>query len=602
MENMQVHINSLYKKGDTIYRVLATEDKSVLVIDCLKRTMPRRVGIAFFIDAEQVSEEDLRQTAGINIAGYDSLSPPQKQMIHSKYGSISLIIPFINSDYERNAAIALCADKFKLSKATIKSRLCAYLAFQDICVLLPESTKTEKPLSADEKNFRWALNKYYYNSLKLSLKECYRRMLKDRYCDEQGKLLSKVPSFRQFNYYFYKTVKQENLIISREGKGKFMRDHRVMLGNGIRDFCPSIGYGMFDSTVCDIFLVNDKGELLGRPTLTACVDGYSSLCMGYSLGFNKGIQSLIELIKNIVADKQVHCRKFGIEIDIADWNCSCLPHKFITDKGREYTSETFSQIAELGIEIINLPPYRPELKGAVEKFFDIVQSYYKKELANKGVIFEDYQERGGVDYRKKAALTLNEFEKIVLLCIINYNSKRKINLPYDKVGSVQPFANELWNFCLPISKNNLIAVDDELLRLTLLPRGTGCFKRDGLNVNKLRYKNTDYTERYLKGGECVVAYNPENVSKVWLYENSVYTPFELIETYFSGMDIEEVQALQEQKKQAETDVEGIALQGSIDLSRDIERIANSILPQRVDVKNVRKHRKTEIKKGGNDNG
>jgi hypothetical protein len=105
-------------------------------------------------------------------------------------------------------------------------------------------------------------------------------MLREKYCNENGKLYSDVPTFRQFNYYFYKTVKQENLIISREGKGEFLRNYRAMLGNSIRDFCPSIGYGMFDSTVCDIFLINDKGELLGRPTLTACVDGYSSICMG----------------------------------------------------------------------------------------------------------------------------------------------------------------------------------------------------------------------------------------------------------------------------------------------------------------------------------
>ena len=597
-----MQINDLYIIGKTIYRVLYIKDSDIQVIDCIKRTMPRWEGIAFFRSAEQVREEELRKTAGINIVGYDSLSPPQKQIIHSKYGSISFVLPFLHDDYERNRAIALCAEKFNVSKATIKSRLCDYLAFQDICIFLPESTKTERPLTEDEKNFRWALNKYYYNALKLPLKECYRRMLKERYCDDQGKLLSKVPSFRQFNYYFYKTVKQENLIISREGKGEFLRNHRVMLGNGIRDFCPSIGHGMFDSTVCDIFIINDKGELLGRPTLTACVDGYSSICMGYSLGFNKGIQSLIDLIKNIIADKQVHCRKFGIEIDSDTWNCSHLPHKFITDKGREYTSETFSQLAELGIEIINLPPYRPELKGAVEKFFDIIQSSYKQELASKGVIFEDFQERGGVDYRKKAALTLGEFEKIVLLCIVKYNSKRIISLPFDKVGTVEPFANALWNDCLSASKNNLIEVDDELLRLTLLPRGTGYFKRDGLYVNKLRYKNLAYTERYLKGAECTVAYDPDNVSRVWLYENGVYTPFEIIETFFTDMGMGEVVQMKEQKKQAERSAEEIALQGSIDLSREIERIASTILPPKVDVKHVRRHRKTEINKGGDDNG
>ena len=241
-------------------------------------------------------------------------------------------------------------------------------------------------------------------------------MLKDKYCDEQGKLFPQIPSFRQFNYFYHKTAKRENLIISREGKGEFLRNHRVMLGD-VRDFCPTIGYGMFDSTVCDIFLVNEKGELLGRPTLTACIDGYSSLCMGYSLGFDKGINSLKALIENIVADKQKHCKKFGIEIDSHVWNCSSLPHKFVTDKGKEYTSETFSQLAELGVEIINLPPYRPDKKSLVERFFGIIQASYKTELASKGVIFEDYQERGGIDYRKKATLTLKEFEKIVLLCM-----------------------------------------------------------------------------------------------------------------------------------------------------------------------------------------
>lgn len=110
-------INELYKIGGVIYRVLAINGSSILIIDCTKRTMPKWEGIAFFSSAEQVSEEELREVVGVNIVGYDSLSQQQKQSIHNKYGSISLIVPFIHSDYERNAAIALCADKFKFSKA-----------------------------------------------------------------------------------------------------------------------------------------------------------------------------------------------------------------------------------------------------------------------------------------------------------------------------------------------------------------------------------------------------------------------------------------------------------------------------------------------------
>jgi hypothetical protein len=61
-----------------------------------------------------------------------------------------------------------------------------------------------------------------------------------------------------------------------------------------------------------------------------------------------------------------------------------------------------------------VPPYRPELKGLVEKLFDLIQNAYKDFLKGKGVIMEDYQERGAHDYRQDAILTILEFERIVI--------------------------------------------------------------------------------------------------------------------------------------------------------------------------------------------
>ena len=45
-----------------------------------------------------------------------------------------------------------------------------------------------------------------------------------------------------------------------------------MLGNGVQEFAPAIGVGMLDSTICDIYLVDETGKLVGRPLLTACLD------------------------------------------------------------------------------------------------------------------------------------------------------------------------------------------------------------------------------------------------------------------------------------------------------------------------------------------
>lgn len=586
-------INELFAYRGSIFRTLFLTDEKVLLINCLEKKMPFWMNYELLDETEKVSENQLLEQTNTSFPPYEDILPDKRKVIQEKYGTISLILPYISNDLERNSSIDICAQRFKLSKATIRNRLCSYLIYQDTRIFLSNQSSSPKELTKDERNFRWALNKYYYNALKLPLVEAYRRMLKDKYCDENGILLPSVPSFRKFSYFFQKTMSKENLIISRDGKGDFLRNHRAMLGNGIRDFCPTLGYGLFDSTICDIFLVNDKGELLGRPILTACVDGYTSLCLGYHVGFSGGVPSLNKLLINICSDKQLHCKKFGIDIRQEDWNCNQLPHKFITDKGREYVSETFSQITDLGVEIINLPPYRPDLKSGVEKFFDIVQGYYKKDLAAKGVIFEDYQERGGKDYRKNATFTIQEFEKILLLCIIKYNTKRIIDLPYSQVGKVQPFANALWNVCLPIYQDNLIKVPKEQLELTLLPRISGAFKRNGLIVNGLRYKNLKFTEKYLSGGTALVAYDPRNVSKVWLIESGKYEVFEIIEEFFQDMNLESVLKLQQQKSSIEKSVEEVALQGSIDLSRDLEHLAKTHTSPSPSLKNVRQNRRIE---------
>ena len=78
--------------------------------------------------------------------------------------------------------------------------------------------------------------------------------------------------FKKFKYFYYKNRNASNFIISRLGRGEYNKNYRPLLGGGVRDYFPSIGYGMLDSTTCDIYLVNDAGELVGRPILSAWID------------------------------------------------------------------------------------------------------------------------------------------------------------------------------------------------------------------------------------------------------------------------------------------------------------------------------------------
>ena len=70
--------------------------------------------------------------------------------------------------------------EYSVSKQTVRKYLCLYLAYQSISALSSYKESPDKPLSDDEKNFRWALNKYFYSQLKNTLKDTYTLMLKER--------------------------------------------------------------------------------------------------------------------------------------------------------------------------------------------------------------------------------------------------------------------------------------------------------------------------------------------------------------------------------------------------------------------------------------
>lgn len=588
----------LLRLGDNIIRVLEVQENRVLVIDCIKRRMPVWVEAVSLETYLECSDRALFEVTGIAPVGVDTLDAKQRKVMYERYTMIAPVLSFLADDTIRSRLIQAAAVEHGMSKQTIRNYLCLYLAYFNMTILAPKHREDSRELTQDEKNIRWALNKFFYTTAKQSLMTAYTMMLKGKYCDKTGTLVDKYPSFYQFRYFYRKTRKMQNFHISRNGLKHYQRNNRPLTGEGVQQFAPSVGVGMLDATVCDIYLVNEAGGLVGRPILTACVDAYSGLCCGYALSWEGGVYSLRGLMINVIADKVSWCKQFGISVHVDDWPCHALPAVLVTDMGTEFTSETFEQIAELGVKVVNLPSYRPELKGLVEKFFDMVQSSYKKHLKGKGVIEPDFQERGAHDYRKDACLTMDAFEKIIVHCILYYNAQRVVaNFPFTEAmiaAGVRPYASCIWNWGISQIGANLIEIGKQELVLTLLPRTAGKFSRYGMKVNQLRYHRDGYTEQYLKGGEVTVAYNPDNVSSVWLIEDGAYLEFTLIESRYCGMDLTRVENLRLTTKAITKDAASDQLQAQIDLARHIEVIASGVRnTAEIRLKNIRSNRKQE---------
>ena len=581
----------LLKNENQIIRVLKSHGDKALVIDCIKRTMPKWVDDNSLSNYDDCSEDEMYEQTDYPFGR--ELTPKEERIAQERFTMISGVLPFIGNGQKRSQMIDFLAEH--QSKQTIRKYLCLYLVYQDIDALAPPP-KAERELTYDEKNMRWALNKFFYTKQKNSLMTAYTLMLKEKYCDSLGQLVEAYPTFDQFRYFYRKTKKMQQYYISRDGIKDYQRNNRPLLGDGVQQFAPAVGVGMLDSTICDIYLVDDGGKLVGRPVLCACIDAFSGLCCGYSLGWEGGTYSLRSLMLNVIADKQEWCSKHGVFIEPQEWDSTKLPGVFVTDMGSEYKGDTFSQITELGVKLINLAPYRPELKSSAERFFGLIQDEYKKHLKGKGVIEPDYQERGAHDYRKDACLTLREFEQIILHCILYYNSRRVVDFPFTEemlVDGVKPYASSIFAWGKEQMGANLISVTPQRLIQTLLPRTTGTFTRKGLRVNGLRYKHDDFTESYLSGGEVTVAYNPEDVTEIWLLDDGQYVPFTLIESRFSGKTLAVVQTIQKARKQTVHAATADNLQAQIDLAEHIQVIASKGKQTDVGIKNIRSTRKRE---------
>jgi len=179
--------NQLIKLDGVIYRVLAVEEQNVLLIDCIKRTMPKWYGLDEVSGHEICPEEELGEETEMVLEKEEDLKPRQRCVAHERFTVVAGILPFLDDDKMRATVIRKVSGMHGISVQTVRKYLCQYLVYQSISALIPkERAVPERGLTKDEKNFRWALNKFYFTRHKNSLKTAYTYMLKEKYCDGEG--------------------------------------------------------------------------------------------------------------------------------------------------------------------------------------------------------------------------------------------------------------------------------------------------------------------------------------------------------------------------------------------------------------------------------
>ena len=444
-----------------------------------------------------------------------------------------------------------------------------------------------------KRHFEFAVNKYYRNSKKISLKETYTLMLRDFYSDvyrENNEIKhivwenERIPKYNQFYYWFKKHEDVKKDINLRDSDKEFNLNHRSLLSNStIETDGPGTRF-QIDATIADVYLVSSLNtrRIIGRPIVYAIIDVYSRLITGIYVGLEgPSWMGAMMALDNMVADKVEFCKQYGIEITEEQWPSKYLPDIIIADRGEFEGYSPENLINNLDVKIENTSPYRGDLKGIVERNFRTLNTKVKHKTP--GAIQKEFRKRGDRDYRLDATLTLEQFTRLYINIVLKHNWSVIDKYPVEKEmleNELLPIPIQLWKWGIENKKGRLRTVDRDILRLNILPRGKASVSRAGIKFKGLSYSSDKAISQqwFIKPTvrNIEIVYDPRNINKIYIpYDNGLgYEECYLLNScsQYNNCLLEEIIFNQELLAELKEKHLREQNQSNIDLEKEIEKI------------------------------
>lgn len=473
---------------DAVFRVLIETPVGCWLIDCNGPSPP------FF---------------AADISRYERVPAPDcwmenQQATPAQIARLNMLQPLLDCDNcisDKSLRYRMAADAAQQHQTTTRRILRLYYRYLATGQL---TQKRSQQTGKSNQMIERAIRRYYFGAKRLSLRSAYEMMLLEDYVGPDGQLDSDAPTWSQFRHYYYNhdMHKDPQKVIAREGLSKYQRDHRPAWGSS-GGWRPQPGSYQMDATQADIYLVSrsDRSVVVGRPYIYLAADTATHLIAGVYVGFDCDETAVMACIEQAAMDKVGYCARYGIVITPEQWPSVGMPTEIITDQGREFFGPRMGELCRrYGLEVLTLPPFRPDQKGCVEKSIDLLQKRYKPLLRGKGVIEDDAQERWATDYRTQAILDLDDFARVVIHSVLYLNSGRLID------GKTPA---ERWLEMSP----RLMTVDMDELHIQTLPRDTAKLTRKGLRINRMWYAPDD-ADGLTIGDSYMIAYDPADLRRI----------------------------------------------------------------------------------------
>jgi hypothetical protein len=338
---------------------------------------------------------------------------------------------------------------------------------------------------------------------------------------------SECPTFRQFKYWVSQDIDPIRSMRTRVGRRHFNLRLREILGDS-----TSMAFGpgslvQVDATIGDIYLVHhlNRRRIIGRPVIYVLIDVFSRLIMGIAITLEgpSWLGAALAL-DNMATDKVALCSTFDFSIAQYQWPSHHLPEAILADGGELKGYNSVNLVDSLNIRTHNAAPFRADWKGIVERNFRRFNEKFIK--WTPGAVYTPH-ERGDSDYRLDACLTMREFTRLMISCVLHHNNEHRMDWynmdEFMIADNVDPYPIDLWKYGIQNRTGHLRQPHQNILRLNLLPRGEASITPRGLLFEGLQYDNQRFRQegRYTlarmgNSEKVVVVYDPRSLKKIYL--------------------------------------------------------------------------------------
>lgn len=321
-----------------------------------------------------------------------------------------------------------------------------------------------------------------------------------------------------------------------------------------------------DHTPADVILVDEvHRQPIGRPWITLAIDVYSRMVVGLYATFEKPSATSVALcVSQAVCAKRDYLAQLGVSGEWPVWGTMSVIH---VDNAKEFRGSVLERgCSAYGIDLQWRPPLRPHYGGHIERLMGTVANQIRQW---PGATFSNVAQRKGYDSEGESALTLREFEYLLVEFLVNVYHQKK----HSQLG-VPP--RKRWELgILGDAQNPGVGIppvpdDPKRIELDFMPTFQRSVQQYGLQIDLINYYDP-VLDPYINSVDpdnpkarrtFLIRRDPRDISKVYFFDpaSNCYYPIayrNIGHPPMSAWELKEVQRILREQGRRHVDEETI---------------------------------------------